>query len=182
MTAVMKSLHLDSVLGVQLAMLAVGSCMGALVFGSRELKGSRWRHMIMFLALMTVGFVVIHLCQGNLIVMGLVEILTGLTISPVFASGNLVVKETVPEESLTEGLVLGEHRRHDGRVVRLHDHRHRARPFQSKRGIDACHADVRGLASIPFALDRLAAGAPPRLTDVRSSSVIAACLRVEASL
>ena len=53
---------------------------------------------------MTVGFVVIHLCQGNLIVMGLVEILTGLTISPVFASGNLVVKETVPEESLTEGL------------------------------------------------------------------------------
>ena len=40
MTAVMKSLHLDSVLGVQLAMLAVGSCMGALVFGSRELKGS----------------------------------------------------------------------------------------------------------------------------------------------
>ena len=79
MTAVMKSLHLDSVLGVQLAMLAVGSCMGALVFGSRELKGSRWRHMIMFLALMTVGFVVIHLCQGNLIVMGLVEILTGLT-------------------------------------------------------------------------------------------------------
>ena len=104
MTAVMKSLHLDSVLGVQLAMLAVGSCMGALVFGSRELRGSRWRHMIMFLALMTVGFVVIHLCQGNLIVMGLVEILTGLTISPVFASGNLLVKETVPEESLTEGL------------------------------------------------------------------------------
>ena len=104
MTAVMKSLHLDSVLGVQLAMLAVGSCIGALIFGSHELKGSRWRHMTMFLALMAVGFTVIHLCQGNLIVMGLVEILTGLTISPVFASGNLAVKETVPEESLTEGL------------------------------------------------------------------------------
>ena len=104
MTAVMKSLHLDSVLGVQLAMLALGSCIGALVFGSRELKGSRWRHMVMFLAIMTVGFVVIHACMGNLIIMGLVEILTGLTISPVFASGNLVMKETVPEESLTEGL------------------------------------------------------------------------------
>ena len=104
MTAVMKSLHLDSVLGVQLAMLAVGSCIGALSFGSRELKGSRWLHMVMFLAAMTVGFVVIHACMGNLIVMGLVEILTGLTISPVFASGNLVMKETVPEESLTEGL------------------------------------------------------------------------------
>ena len=104
MTAVMKSLHLDSVLGVQLAMLAVGSCIGALAFGSRELKGSRWLHMVMFLSAMTVGFVVIHACMGNLIVMGLVEILTGLTISPVFASGNLVMKETVPEESLTEGL------------------------------------------------------------------------------
>ena len=104
MTAVMKSLHLDSVLGVQLAMLAVGSCIGALAFGSRELKGSRWLHMVMFLSAMTIGFVVIHACMGNLIIMGLVEILTGLTISPVFASGNLVMKETVPEESLTEGL------------------------------------------------------------------------------
>lgn len=104
MTAVMKALHLDSVLGVQLAMLALGSCIGALFFGSRELKGSRWRHMIMFLALMTIGFVVIHACLGNLVLMGFVEVLTGLTISPVFASGNLVVKETVPEESLTEGL------------------------------------------------------------------------------
>ena len=104
MTAVMKSLHLDSVLGVQLAMIAVGSCMGALVFGTLELKGSRWRYMIMFLTMITAGFFVIHLCQGNLIVMGIMEILTGLAVSPVFASGNLVMKETVPEESLTEGL------------------------------------------------------------------------------
>ncbi len=103
-TAVMKALHLDSVLGVQLAMLALGSCIGALIFGSKELKGSHWCHMIMFLALMTVGFFVIHMFQGNLIIMGFFEILTGLTVSPVFASGNIVVKETVPEDSLTEGL------------------------------------------------------------------------------
>ena len=70
MTAVMKALHLDSLLGVQLAMLAVGSCIGALVFGTRELKGSRWRHMITFLAIITVGFFIIHMCQGNLIMMG----------------------------------------------------------------------------------------------------------------
>lgn len=104
MTAVMKALHLDSLLGVQLAMLAVGSCIGALVFGTRELKGSGWRHMITFLAIITVGFFIIHMCQGNLIMMGVFEILTGLTVSSVFASGNLVMKETVPEESLTEGL------------------------------------------------------------------------------
>ena len=52
--------------------------------------------MIMFLALMTVGFVVIHLCQGNLIVMGLVEILTGLTISPVFASATSSSRRPCP--------------------------------------------------------------------------------------
>ncbi|WP_298048999.1 MFS transporter [uncultured Bifidobacterium sp.] len=104
MTAVMKALHLESVLGVQLAMIALGSCIGALIFGSHELKGSRWLHMVVFLVLMTIGFFIVHLCQGSLIVMGVFEILTGLTISPVFASGNLAVKETVPEESLTEGL------------------------------------------------------------------------------
>lgn len=32
MTAVMKALHLDSLLGVQLAMLAVGSCIGSAGF------------------------------------------------------------------------------------------------------------------------------------------------------
>ena len=135
--------------------------------------------MIMFLALMTVGFVVIHLCQGNLIVMGLVEILTGLTISPVFASGNLVVKETVPEESLTEGLswvsTAGTMGASFGSMITgiVLDH------FNPSAGL-SCRR-VRGLFDSVRA-DRLAAGTPPRLTDVRSSSVIAACLRVEASL
>lgn len=104
MTAVMKGLGLERLLGVQLAMIAVGSCIGALIFGSHELRGSRWRHMVMFLALMTLGFFVVHMLTGNLIAMGIAEILTGLTVSPVFASGNLIVKESVPSESLTEGL------------------------------------------------------------------------------
>lgn len=104
MTAVMKSMGLSKVLGVQLAMLSVGSCFGALIFGSRELKGSLWRNMIIFLGLFAVGFAAIHLLQGNLIAMGVVEVLAGLTVAPVFASGNLIVKNTVPARSLTEGL------------------------------------------------------------------------------
>lgn len=104
MTAVMKAMGLQQVLGVQLAMLAVGSCIGALIFGSRELKGSLWRNMIIFLVLLTIGFAVIHMLQGNLVLMGAVEVLAGLVVSPVFASGNLIVKNTVPERSLTEGL------------------------------------------------------------------------------
>lgn len=179
MTAVMKSLHLDSVLGVQLAMLAVGSCMGALVFGSRELKGSRWRHTIMFLALMTVGFVVMPVPgQPDRDGTG------GSPHRPDHFAG-IRLRQPPRQGDRARGIahrrpVLGEHRRHDGRVVRLHDHRHRARPFRSGRGIEPARR-VRGLFDSVRA-DRLAAGAPPRLTDVRSSSVIAACLRVEASL
>ena len=149
MTAVMKALHLDSLLGVQLAMLAVGSCIGALVFGTRELKGSRWRHMITFLAIITVGFFIIHMCQGNLIMMGVFEILTGLTVSSVFASGNLVMKETVPEESLTEGL------------IRFDDHGNHARPFQPRHKPDAA-MDFRARFD-SVRLDRLGGDASKRL-------------------
>ncbi|KFI93980.1 major facilitator superfamily protein [Bifidobacterium saguini DSM 23967] len=103
-TATMKAMELEPFLGVQLAMFAVGSCVGALVFGSRQLKGSHWAHMVMFLALLTIGYVFFRLTMDNLILLGIVEILTGLTVSPLFATGNLIVKDLVPAESLTEGL------------------------------------------------------------------------------
>lgn len=103
-TATMKAMGLEPFLGIQLAMFAVGSCVGALVFGSRQLKGSHWAHMVMFLALLTVGYVFFRLTMDNLILLGIVEILAGLTVSPLFATGNLIVKDLVPAESLTEGL------------------------------------------------------------------------------
>ena len=103
-TATMKSMGLEPFLGLQLAMFAVGSCIGALVFGSRQLKGSHWAHMVMFLSLLTVGYVFFRLSMDNLILLGVFEILSGLTVSPTFATGNLIVKDLVPAESLTEGL------------------------------------------------------------------------------
>nr|WP_226803440.1 MFS transporter [Bifidobacterium cebidarum] len=103
-TATMKAMGLEPFLGVQLAMFAVGSCVGALVFGSRQLKGSHWGHMVMFLVLLTVGYVFFRITMDNLILLGIIEILTGLTVSPLFATGNLIVKDLVPAESLTEGL------------------------------------------------------------------------------
>nr|WP_240541093.1 MFS transporter [Bifidobacterium colobi] len=103
-TASMKAMGLEPFLGLQLAMFAVGSCIGALIFGSRQLKGSHWAHMVMFLMLLTVGYIFFRLTMDHLIVLGLVEILTGLTVSPLFATGNLIVKDLVPSESLTEGL------------------------------------------------------------------------------
>ena len=53
MTATMKAAGAERFLGLQLAMFAVGSCIGAVIFGSREMKGSHWRHMVMFLTLLT---------------------------------------------------------------------------------------------------------------------------------
>ena len=103
-TATMKSMGLEPFLGLQLAMFAVGSCIGALVFGSRKIKGSHWAHMVMFLSLLTVGYVFFRLTMDNLILLGAMEILSGLVVSPTFATGNLIVKDLVPPESLTEGL------------------------------------------------------------------------------
>lgn len=98
-TATMKSMGLEPFLGLQLAMFAVGSCIGALVFGSCQLKGSHWAHMVMFLSLLTVGYVFFRLSMDNLILLGVFEILAGLTVSPTFATGNLIVKDLVPAES-----------------------------------------------------------------------------------
>lgn len=103
-TATMKGMGQEPFLGLQLAMFAVGSCVGALIFGSRQLKGSHWGHMVMFLTLLTVGYLFFRVTMDNLILLGLIEILTGLTVSPLFATGNLIVKDLVPPESLTEGL------------------------------------------------------------------------------
>ena len=66
-TATMKSMGLEPFLGLQLAMFAVGSCIGALVFGSCQLKGSHWAHMVMFLSLLTVGYVFLAVTAFQLV-------------------------------------------------------------------------------------------------------------------
>ena len=103
-TAAMEHDHLDRFLGLQLAMIAVGSCIGALYFGSRQHRGPHWRRMIVCLAILVVGFVCMRAMMDNYFALGAVELLAGLVVSPLFATGNLIVKETVPEQSLTEGL------------------------------------------------------------------------------
>lgn len=104
-TATMKADGLESFLGLQLAMFAVGSCAGALVFGSRaEHRGSNWSRMVILLVMLTIGYVFFRLSMNNLVVLGIVEILTGLFVSPLFTTGNLTIKDLVPAGSLTEGL------------------------------------------------------------------------------
>ncbi|KFI49522.1 hypothetical protein BBIA_0946 [Bifidobacterium biavatii DSM 23969] len=103
-TAAVKSMGAERFLGLQLAMYAVGSCIGALIFGSRRLRGSHWAHMVLFMSLLTVGFVLFRVTMDNLVVLAIVEVLTGLNVSPLFTTGSLIVRSLVPSESLTEGL------------------------------------------------------------------------------
>ncbi|KAB5606624.1 MFS transporter [Bifidobacterium jacchi] len=103
-TATMKAAGVEQWLGLQLAMFAVGSCVGAMIFGSRELKGSHWRHMVVFLTLLAIGFALFRLAMDNFLLLGALEIVAGLCVSPLFATGSLIVKSLVPARSLTEGL------------------------------------------------------------------------------
>ncbi|EFA22971.1 MFS transporter [Bifidobacterium gallicum] len=103
-TAWMELHHLDAFLGVQLAMLAAGSLIGALVFGSHAHRGSHWRRMVICLALLALGFVGMRLTMDNFAVLGITELLAGLVVAPLLATGNLIIKDTVPDSQLTEGL------------------------------------------------------------------------------
>lgn len=103
-TASMKAAGVEQWLGLQLAMFAVGSCIGAMIFGSRQMRGSHWQHMMLFLVLLTIGFILFRLAMDHFLLLGAFEVLAGLCVSPLFATGNLIVKDAVPERSLTEGL------------------------------------------------------------------------------
>ncbi|WEV72735.1 MFS transporter [Bifidobacterium sp. ESL0790] len=103
-TAMMKAMGREQFLGLQLAMFALGSCVGAFIFGSKKPKGSNWRHMVVYLVLLTIGYVMCHVVMDNLILLGICSVISGLFVSPLFATGNLIVKDIVPAGSLTEGL------------------------------------------------------------------------------
>ena len=103
-TGMMKSIGLEHMVGIQLALFALGSMFGALIFGSVKLKGSHWSHLIILLTVLSLWYVGFSLTADNLVVLGILEVLAGLFVSPVFATGNLLVKSIVPAESLTEGL------------------------------------------------------------------------------
>lgn len=103
-TAALKAQGLENHIGMQLALFACGSLVGAMIFGSHKFRGSNWSHLIVFLIFLTLGYVLMSINLDRLIVLSIFEVLSGLCVSPIFATANLIVKATVPEYSLTEGL------------------------------------------------------------------------------
>ncbi|WP_455090776.1 MFS transporter [Parascardovia denticolens] len=106
MTALMRSSGQSRFLGVQLAMFAVGSCAGALIFGSRKHQGNPWTRLLLLMGFLMAGFmgIAVFAHSHDFLVIGLIEVVFGLSIAPIFATGNLMIKEIVPDSSLTEGL------------------------------------------------------------------------------
>ncbi len=104
MTSLTKALGMQSVLGIILALIAVGSMIGALIYGSIKVTGNPWIRLFIFIAVVTSGFAIIAHSGNNFIFIGIIEVIAGFTVAPTFATGNLMVKETVPAHSLTEGL------------------------------------------------------------------------------
>ncbi|WP_374114166.1 MFS transporter [Bifidobacterium sp. ESL0763] len=103
-TSMMQALGRQGLLGVQLSMFAIGSCVGGLVFGAHAPKGSNWRHMVVFLTLLALGYLLIWLSVGHLVLFALLSMVSGLCVSPIYAIGNLIVQGMVPVGQLTEGL------------------------------------------------------------------------------
>ncbi|WP_418969731.1 MFS transporter [Alloscardovia omnicolens] len=104
MTAVMKSIGLYHYTGFMLATIAVGSLIGALIFGSRVHTHNPWIRMIVFMALLAAGIVGVAFSIRSLALAAIWGIFAGLFVAPTYASANMIVREIAPPHKLTEGL------------------------------------------------------------------------------
>ncbi len=95
--------HIPALAGLLLALYAFGSFSSALVYGSRSWKQPLWKLFIVGIVLLGVGsstFLLAH----NAWILGLVMMITGLTIAPTFTNAMMIVTKVVPKKQLTEGL------------------------------------------------------------------------------
>lgn len=104
MTAVMKSVGLYHYTGFMLATIAIGSLIGALIFGSRSHTHNPWMRMIGFMILLAAGISGVAFSVQWLFVAALWGVFAGLFVAPTYASANMIVREIAPANKLTEGL------------------------------------------------------------------------------
>jgi MFS family permease len=104
LVAMTKAQGREWMAGLILAVISVGSCAGALFFGSHQWKGSGWRRLAILLAIQIVGNFGFFLAWGNIPVLLVIEVVTGFFVAPTFATGSLLIERIVPGLFLTEGL------------------------------------------------------------------------------
>ncbi len=89
--------------GLLLALYAFGSLLAGFTYGalrSPEYHGRRMTLMLTVMAVVTLGFPL----APNVMVLGPVAFLAGLSVSPVLISGTALVERIVPAAQLTEGI------------------------------------------------------------------------------
>ena len=89
--------------GVVLAVFAVGSLVGGLVYGARVWTGSLASRLLWGVSAAGIGAALFHLAP-NLVVLAALMFATGLVIAPTMAVGDGVVHALVPRSRVTEGM------------------------------------------------------------------------------
>ena len=102
--AMTQAHHIDAASGVYLAIYSAGSLVGAIIYGSRSWRMPLWSRLLTMMLLLALGFGLIDLCKDDLILFVPAAFIAGMVISPVFATVNMIVEDTVPGTFLTEGL------------------------------------------------------------------------------
>lgn len=102
--ALAKSHGMEAISGLLLAIYSVGSLCGALIYGSRTWKSPLWRRYVTFVSLLVIGFILLDLTKDVIPLFIPVAFISGLVISPAYATANMIIEDSVPGTYLTEGL------------------------------------------------------------------------------
>ena len=89
--------------GVLLAIFAFGSLISALIYGARVWKQPLWKLYGIGIFTLAVG-VSTFLLANSVLALGLIMVVTGLTIAPTLTNVNMIVTKVVSPGQLTEGL------------------------------------------------------------------------------
>jgi MFS family permease len=104
LVAMTKAAGQEYIVGVVMATFAGGSMFGALIYGSRQWRGSLWMRYALCLTVLTLGFLSFTFVRSNLVALCVAQFITGLFVSPTFATCNMIIEDSVPGIYLTEGL------------------------------------------------------------------------------
>ena len=89
--------------GALLALFALGSLTAALIYGSRHWNQPLWKLFAVGVTLLALGVSAL-LTASNVWALGLILLVTGMTIAPTMTNVTMIITKVVPGAQLTEGL------------------------------------------------------------------------------
>ncbi|OKL48490.1 hypothetical protein BSR28_02005 [Boudabousia liubingyangii] len=89
--------------GIQLGIMAGGSLVGALIYGSRDWPLPLWAMYLAGMALLSIG-VTGFLFAHTQITMGIIMFVAGLVVAPIITIAYSIVEFAIPRQQITEGL------------------------------------------------------------------------------